>query len=199
MTNRLDNLLPKIEGQAIEFVLLQLPSDVLNNYSELMSEMARCYRVIETNQSFVAKLSKRSQKQGEKGEVYAANPKRRYDKGHRDRHRGTRDEDFIKRFIDGLLDLKVKFEAEYHKKPRDVDEAVYHVVNFIQTRNGTRDERPPRFNTRRATSDQNNSEHNLKGVRTEEKNVKGYQDITGNLELPQKDHIKTLNKNKPVR
>ncbi|KAL3857887.1 hypothetical protein ACJMK2_012516 [Sinanodonta woodiana] len=36
--------------------------------------------------------------------------------------------------MDGLHDENARFQVEYIKEPTDVDEAVYHVVNFIQTR-----------------------------------------------------------------
>ena len=33
-----------------------------------------------------------------------------------------------------MRDNEARFEIEYHKEPDDIDEAVYHTVNFIQTR-----------------------------------------------------------------
>ncbi|XP_053385508.1 uncharacterized protein LOC123539473 [Mercenaria mercenaria] len=148
--DKLDNLLPKIEGQASEFVFSQLPVEILDNYSELMSELTRRYRVIETSRSFAAKFSRRNQKHGETVEEYAAELKRLYGKahGHRDRH--IRDEDLVRRFLDGLLDQDTKFEVEYHKEPMDIDEAVYHVVNLIQTKNGCRYDRQGRYSSRQA-------------------------------------------------
>ena len=40
----------------------------------------------------------------------------------------------MRRFLDGLKDDEVRCEVEYVKDPSDIDEAVFHVVNFIQTR-----------------------------------------------------------------
>jgi len=124
--DKLDNLLPMIEGQASEFVFAQLPTEVLSDYHELTSELTRRYRVIETSRSFAAKFSRRNQKHGEKAEDYAAELKRLYDKAHKQRDRSTRDEDLVRRFLDGLVDQGVKFEVEYHKEPRNIDEAVFH-------------------------------------------------------------------------
>lgn len=42
----------------------------------------------------------------------------------------------VLQFLDGLLDQEIK--VEYLKEPKDVDEAVYHVLHLIQTRNGCR-------------------------------------------------------------
>lgn len=39
-----------------------------------------------------------------------------------------------RRFLNGLKDFDARFEVEYPKEPEDIDGAVYHVVNFIQTR-----------------------------------------------------------------
>ncbi|KAH3725816.1 hypothetical protein DPMN_051665 [Dreissena polymorpha] len=105
-----------IEGQASEFVFAQLPTEVLSDYHELTSELTRRYRVIETSRSFAAELSRRNQKHGEKAEDYAAELKRLYDKAHKTRSRRTRDQDLVRRFLDGLVDQEVKFEVEYHKE-----------------------------------------------------------------------------------
>jgi hypothetical protein len=132
--DRLDQLLPRIEGQAGEFVFTQLPFATLKNYGELISELDSRYKKIETARSFAAKFSRRSQKYGETAEEYAADLKRLYDKAHGYRDRRTRAEDLVRRFLDGLLDDDIRFEVEYHKEPHTIDEAVFHVVNLIQTK-----------------------------------------------------------------
>ncbi len=131
----LDQLLPRLEGQASEFVFSQLPPAILNSYPDLVAELNSRYRVIHTARSYAAKFSKRSQKYGETAEDFAADLKMLYDKGHGYRDRRTRNEDLVRRFLDGLVDEEVRFEVEYHKEPETIDEAVFHVVNFIQTRN----------------------------------------------------------------
>ena len=139
--DKLDSLLPRIEGQASEFVFSQLPPAVLENYYDLTSEMTRRYRVIETSRSFAAKFTRRNQRSGETAEDFAADLKRLYDKAHKHRDRRIRDEDLVRRFLDGLLDQEAKFEVEYHKEPSNIDEAVFHVVNLIQTRNSCKPDR----------------------------------------------------------
>lgn len=148
--DRLDQLLPRIEGTAAQFVFSQLPAAVLCNYRELVAEINSRFRVVETARSFAAKFSRRSQRHGETAEEYAADLKMLYDKAHGFRDRHTRDEDLVRRFLDGLLDEDVRFEVEFHKEPQNIDEAVYQAVNLVQIRNSCRGERRQRNMTRRA-------------------------------------------------
>ena len=64
----------------------------------------------------------------------------------------TRQEDLVRKFLDGLKDHEARFEIEFNKEPNDIDEAVYHAVNFIQTR-------------RRSTYDRNSERHFKKYTR----------------------------------
>ncbi|XP_052778481.1 uncharacterized protein LOC128215916 [Mya arenaria] len=73
-----------------------------------------------------------------------------YDRAHPHRDRKTREEDLVRRFLDGLLDDDARFEVEFHKEPTTVDDAVYHVATFLQTR-GSQDDRRPRRPMRRTT------------------------------------------------
>ncbi len=148
--DKLDQLLPRLEGVAGQFVFSQLSRDILYDYSELIGEINSRFRVVETAQSFAAKFSRRNQRHGETAEDYAADLKRLYDKAHGYRDRRTRDEDLVRRFLDGLYDEDVRFEVEFHKEPRNIDEAVYQVINLIQIRSSCRGEKRNRNNIRRA-------------------------------------------------
>ena len=150
---RLDQLLPRIEGPASEFVFTQLPPAVVQNYDDLTAELNSRYKRIETARSFAAKFSNRTQGSGETVEEYAADLKRLYDKAHGYRDRRTRDEDLVRRFLDGLRDEEMKFLIEYHKEPSNIDEAVFHVVNFIQTKNSAKRDRPYRHAVRRSQTE----------------------------------------------
>lgn len=147
--DKLDNLLPRIEGQASEFVFSQLPLCALDDYGYLVEELTRRYRVVETSRSFAAKFSRRNQRHGETAENYAAELKMLYDKAHKNRERTVRDEDLVRRFLDGLVDQEAKFEVEYHKEPKNIDEAVFHVVNLVQLKSNYRNERQFRQQARR--------------------------------------------------
>ena len=148
---RLDQLLQRLEGHAAEFAFTQLTPATLHNYQELKAELNSRFRVVETAKTFAAKFTRRNQRHGEPAESYAAELKMLYDKAHPKRDRRTREEDLVRRFLDGLLDDDTRFEVEYHKEPATIDEAVYNVVTLVQTRGGTEGEKGYRRSTRRTT------------------------------------------------
>ena len=161
--DKLDHLLPKLQGSAGDFVFTQLPRETLENYDELIREINNRFRVIETPRTFAAKFSQRDQRQNETAEEYAADLKRLYDLAHKRRDGATRREDLVRRFLDGLRDEDVRWEVEYVKEPRDIDEAVYHVVNYIQTRKrhqigSNRRQRPVRRTETEVTDSENESD-----------------------------------------
>ena len=161
---KLDNLLPKLEGAAAQFVFVQLPRHLLYNYGELVGELTNRFRVVETSRSFAAKFSRRSQRQGETAEEYAAELKMLYDKAHGFRDRHIRNEDLVRRFLDGLRDEEARFEIEFHKEPETIDEAVFHAVNFIQTRgmqSDKRDRRAVRRASEEASGSEGETEHSI--------------------------------------
>ncbi|KAH3808852.1 hypothetical protein DPMN_137211 [Dreissena polymorpha] len=125
---KLDNILPKLEGLAGEFAFTQLPPHVINNYDILVAEMTNHFRMIKTAQSYAVRLNRRVQRQGETTEEFAADLKCLYDKTHRNRDRQTRDEDLVRRFFDGLLDQDARFAVEFNKAPSNIDEAVFYVL-----------------------------------------------------------------------
>ena len=131
---KLDNLLPKLQGKAGDFVFTQLSKDTLSCYRELVKELNSRFRVVETEKTFASKFSLRVQKEGETAEEYAADLKRLYAKAYKNRDSRTKREDLVRRFLDGMRDNEARFEIEFHKEPDDIDKAVYHAVNFAQTR-----------------------------------------------------------------
>ena len=131
---KLDHILPKLQGRAGDFVFNQLSEDTISCYPMLIKELNSRFHTVETEKAFAAKFSQRVQKTDETAEEYAAELKRLYAKAYKSRDSRTRQEDLVRRFLDGLKDHEARFEVEYHKEPVDIDTAVYHVVNFIQTR-----------------------------------------------------------------
>jgi len=146
---RLDQLLQRLEGQAAEFAFTQLSPATLHSYHDLKAELNSRFRVVETSKTFAAKYTRRNQKHGETTEAYAAELKMLYDKAHPHRDRRTRDEDLVRRFLDGLLDEDTRFEVEYHKEPATIDDGVYNVVTLLQTRGGIEGERGYKRTARR--------------------------------------------------
>ena len=131
---KLDNLLPRLQGRAGDFVVTQLSKKPISCYSQLIQKLYSRFRVVETQKTFAAKFSQRVQRPDETVEEYAAELKRLYSKAYKTRDSNTRQEDLVRRFLDGLKDSEARFETEFHKEPDDVDEAVYHPVNLIQTK-----------------------------------------------------------------
>ena len=134
---KLDRLLPCLQGYAADFVFTQLRKEALQNYRVLVNEINFRFRVVETHKTFAARFSRRDQHSNETAEEYAAELKCLYDKAHPTRDAQTRKEDLVRRFLDGLRDDDIRCDVEYIKEPADIDEAVYHAVNLIQTKRST--------------------------------------------------------------
>ncbi|VDI61467.1 Hypothetical predicted protein [Mytilus galloprovincialis] len=153
---KLDELLPRIQGEAGDLVFTQLPIGVLERYTDLVRELNYRYRVIENTKSFIVRFSSRNQKPREKAEEYAAELKRLHHKAYPNRDRQQRKEDLLERFMRGILDEEVRFFVNYVKKPDDIDEAVYLVVECLCERRSNKfkepNERRIQENIRRASS-----------------------------------------------
>lgn len=127
---KLEEILPRLQGQAGEFVYEQLSHQVRTNYQSLTSELNNRFRVVETQKTFATQFSNRNQNSGETPEEFAAELKRLYGKAYANRDSQTREEDLLRKFLNGLQDERARFHVEYIKEPANIDEAVYEVVNF---------------------------------------------------------------------
>ena len=173
-TERLRELLPRLQGQAGEFVYAQLNHKVRTNFRSLIKELKNRFRKVETSRTFGARFSNRNQNPGESVEEYAAELKRLYDKAHSNRDAETRCEDLLRRFLDGISDDSARFQVEYVKEPLDIDDAVYEVVNFIETKRrpntesgDNRSRRPTRMvrdDNADEVQDGSGDEDNIRGV-----------------------------------
>ena len=94
---RLDELLPKLQGQAGEFVYGQLKQKVRNNYKALVKELKNRFCKIETKKTYQARFSNFDQKANVSVEDYAAELKRLYDRAYGERDDKTQREDQIGR------------------------------------------------------------------------------------------------------
>ena len=130
--DKLDELLPRLQGIAGEFVFDQLTREIRSNYKLLIKELDSRFRVVETHKTYAASFSNRNQKQGETVEEYCAELKKLYSKAHPYRDAVTREEDLLRRFFDGLLDDKTRVQVEFVKDPKTIDEAVDAVVGFME-------------------------------------------------------------------
>lgn len=140
---RLDLLLPKLQGDAGDFVFDQLNSKIRNNYSLLKHELKNRFRKVENPKTYGAIFAARKQRSNESIEAYAADLKKLYDKAHAKRDAKTREEDLLRKFLDGISDTKASFHVEFAKDPSSIDEAVDEIINFQEVR------KKQRGNTRR--------------------------------------------------
>ena len=129
---KLDILLPRLQGEAGSFVFDQLSSKVRNNYSALKHELQNRFRTVENPKTFSAMFTTRKQKTNESVENYAADLKKLYAKAFARRDPRTREEDLLRRFLDGLQDGKAAFHVEFVKDPKNIDIAVDEVINFSE-------------------------------------------------------------------
>ena len=131
---KLDEILPRLQGPAGEFVYGQLSHTTRTSFRALLQELNSRFRVVETTKTFGVQFNNRVQKSNESVEEFAADLKRLYDKAYASRDANTRKEDLLRKFLDGLSDERTRFNVEYIKEPEDIDRAVYDVVNFQETR-----------------------------------------------------------------
>ena len=134
MDEKLDELLPKLQGSAGEFVYDQLPSRVRQDYTALTRELKNRFRKVINPKTYSTKFSACNQRVNQSAEEYAAELKMLYDKAFPARDRKTRNEDLLRRFLNGLYDKDAKFQVEYVKNPEDIDTAVDELVNFQEVR-----------------------------------------------------------------
>jgi len=131
---KLDELLPRLQGTAGEFVFNQLLPRTRGNYSKLTTELNSRFQIIELPKTFKTKLARRVQKHGESVEDFAADLKMLYDKAFPERSYKIRAEDLLRYFLDGLTDDEARQQVEFVKEPTSIDEAVVEVVIFQESK-----------------------------------------------------------------
>lgn len=130
---KLSEILPRLQGVAGEFTYGQLPTSVLSNYKRLLKELQSRFGEVETAKLYIMQFTRRNQQPGESAEEYAAELKRLYDKAYKNRGVSIRQEDLLRRFLLGLRDQKTRIYVELNKEPETIEDAVYHVVHYLET------------------------------------------------------------------
>ncbi len=74
--DKLDEMLPRLQGTAGEFVYGQLSQNIRSNYRALCKELNSRFRVIETSKAFWVQFTHRNQLSGESVEEYSAEVKK---------------------------------------------------------------------------------------------------------------------------
>lgn len=156
---KLDQLLPRIQGQAGEFVYNQLPKSTLSNYKKLVKELDSRYVVVEIPKNFQNQFDKRNQEPYESYEAYSVELKRLYDKAYPTRPASIREQDLLKRFLNGLLDDKVRRAVEFVKRPKTIDKALVQAINYTETGGSRRRETIGKVNTSPVDDSSSDDEH----------------------------------------
>ena len=133
---RLSELVQKLQGTAADFVFDELPQEIVGNFQSLVHELSLRFQTVETNRTFRAQFGKRTQRIGESVEDYCADLKRIYDKAYPGRNPEMRQQLLLQQFLNGLRDKQAKFAVEYFKEPCTIEDAVHHVVTYMETQQG---------------------------------------------------------------
>ena len=91
------------------------------------------YCKVESKQIYRRELTGISQKPGESEQELAAEIKTLYDKAYLNRDREVQHEDLLNLFFGALANDDARQTVEFHKNPKDIDEAVDHIVYYHET------------------------------------------------------------------
>jgi hypothetical protein len=107
---KLDALLPRLQGEVGEFLYGQLCREARNDNMALTRKLKNRFRKVETTRLYGAHFSRRVQKHKESVGEFAAELKRLYDKGQPRRETDTLREDLLRQFFDGLRDMEAGYK-----------------------------------------------------------------------------------------
>lgn len=131
-TDKLEELLPRLQGSAGELVFDQLPQKYLDSYPKLIRELTNRFGAHESKKNYRSQFTRRNQRTDESPEAYAADLKRLYDKAYTNRDSRIRQEDLLQRFLSGLYDEKARIHVELNKEPCTIEEAVEDVIAYSE-------------------------------------------------------------------
>jgi hypothetical protein len=186
--DRLDQLLPRLHDDAADFVFGQLTREARGNYRKLIRELTHRFRKVETSRTYLSKFHNRSQKPGERVEDFAADLRRLYIKAHPERDSKIREEDLLRKFLDGLADRDAQFHVEFVKDPADIYEAVQQVVQYEEAgRPSTRKQ-----SVREVKARQGNMETDAKPSKPHSTKPKSSRNVESNQESCYKGSASTI-------
>jgi hypothetical protein len=115
-TDKLQELLPRLQGDAGDFAFDELATSTFKNYHKLSKELKSRFHVIEHARTYRLQFNQRKQ--------YST---------YRNRDNKTRWEDLIQRFLLGLQDHKSRIHIEMNKEPRRIDKTVQEAIIYTET------------------------------------------------------------------
>ena len=133
---RLSELVQRLQGTAADFVFDEIPNDIISSFQSLVHELGLRFQSVETTKTFRVQFGKRTQRIGESVEDYSAELKRIYDKAYPGRNPEMRQQLLLQQFLNGLRNKQAKFAVEYFKEPCTIEDAVHHVVTYMEAQQG---------------------------------------------------------------
>ena len=164
---RLDVMLPRLKGLAGEYVYDQLSRRQRSSYKELVDCLKKRFRKVESRKMFADMFWKRDQKAGELEETYAVELKRLHGKAWPKQNTESTKEDLLQRFMNGLLDKKVKQQVEFVKSPTNIDNALDEVEARQVSLKDMSTRRHPQRVARTSTEDTSESDNDESSSDTE--------------------------------
>ena len=128
---KLQQLLPRIQGNAADFVFGQLKESTIASYEGVVAEIESRFGITENKRIYKMQFNNKRQGKGEGLEEYAADIKRLYDWAHPNRDASTRQEDLVAKFLQGLWDSRARQYIELHRDPSTIEEATQQVAAYL--------------------------------------------------------------------
>ncbi|MES9881559.1 MAG: hypothetical protein ABW185_11820 [Sedimenticola sp.] len=133
---RLSELVQHLDGSAADFVFDQISPDCRFDCRRLVQEMDSRFLSEETRKTYRMQFGRRTQRPRESIEDFAAELKRLYDRAYCRKDPEIRQQALVDRFLAGLHDTDLQFAVEWSKEPGTIEEAVRHVIHYMEARHG---------------------------------------------------------------
>ncbi|MES9879992.1 MAG: hypothetical protein ABW185_03835 [Sedimenticola sp.] len=132
----LSELVQHLDGSAADFVFDQISADCRFDYKRLVREMNSRFLMEETRKTYRIQFGRRTQRHRESVEEFASDLKRLYDRAYERRDPDIRQQSLVDKFLAGLRDQDLQFAVEWSKEPATIEEAVRHVIHYMEARQG---------------------------------------------------------------
>jgi hypothetical protein len=109
----------------------QLKESTIASYESIVAEIESRFGITENKRIYQMQFNNKRQGKGEGLEEYTADIKRLYDWAHPNRDAGTRQEDLVAKFLQGLWDSKARQYVELHRDPSTIEEATQQVAAYM--------------------------------------------------------------------
>ncbi len=122
---------PPLTSSLIKFPVI---ADLI--YERLVREMNSRFMMEETHKTYRIQFGRRKQIYRESVGEYASELKRLYDRAYEQKYPEIRQQALVDRFLSGLRDHDLRFAVEWSKEPSTIEEAVRHVVHYMEAKQG---------------------------------------------------------------